>query len=84
MCGVHFPIFCLESVEVLDSINFLVLPSALLLYLENMKQIILFETTMPSTLIFGMQNHLTKYVSTNFIQFGAKGLLSGPACELGL
>ena len=66
------------SVEVLDCIDFWVLPSALLLYWENIKQTILCETTMPSTLIFGMQHHLTKYASTNFIQFGAQGLLSGP------
>ena len=82
MCGIHFPILCLEPVEALDCIDFWVLPSALLLYWENIKQIILSETTMPSTLIFGMQHHLTKYASTNFIQFGAQGRLSGPACEL--
>ena len=80
VCGVHFPILCLESVEVLDCVDFWVLPSGL--YQENIKQIILSETTMPSTLVFGMQHHLTKYASTNFIQFGAQGLLSGPTCEL--
>ena len=59
-----------------------VYPLLYFLYWKNIKQIILSETTMPSTLVFGMQHHLTKYASTNFIQFGAQGLLSGPACEL--
>ena len=59
LCGVHFPILCLESVEVLDCIDFWVLPSALLLYWENIKQTVLSETTMPSTSIFGEQHHLT-------------------------
>ena len=36
------------------------LPSALLLYLENIEQIFLSERTMPSTLIFGMQHHLVR------------------------
>ena len=71
VCGVHFPILCLESVEGHDCIDFWVSPSTLLLYWENIKQTILSETTMPSTLILGMQHHLTKYASTNFIQFGA-------------
>ena len=48
--------------------------------LENIKQIFLSETTMPSTLLFGMQHRLV--ASTNFIQFRAQGILSGPACEL--
>ena len=73
-------VFSCVSVEVLDCIEFWVLPSALLLYLKNIKQIFLSETTMYNTLIFGMQHHL--YASTNFIQFGTEGLLSGPACEL--
>ena len=63
-----FPYCVSLSVEVLDSIDFWVLPSALLLYSENIKQTILPETTMPSTSIFGKQHHLTKYASTNFIQ----------------
>ena len=78
LCGVHFPILCLESVEVLDCIDFWVLPPALLLYREKIIQIILSETTMSSTLIFGMQHHLTKYASTNFIPLGAQGLFSEP------
>ena len=65
---------------VLDCIDFWALPSALLLYWEIIKRTFLSETTMPSTLIFGLQHHLVP--STNFIQFGAQGLLSGPTCEL--
>ena len=68
-----FPCCVSLSVEVLDCIDFWVLPSALLLYWENIKQTILSETTMPSTSIFGQQHHLTKYASANFIQFGAQG-----------
>ena len=82
LCVVFTIPYCVESVEVLDCIDFWVLPPALLLYWENIKQIILSETTMPSTLIFGIQHHLTKYASTNFILFGAQGLLRGPSCEL--
>ena len=83
LCVVFTYPYCVSlSVEVLDCIDFWGLPSALLLYWENIIQTILSETTMPSTLIFGMQHHLTKYASTNFIQFGAQGLLSGSACEL--
>ena len=37
--------------------RFLVLPFALLLCWENIKQIFLSETTMPSTLLFGMQHY---------------------------
>ena len=83
LCVVFTFPYCVSLlVEVLDCIDFWVLPSALLLYWVNLKQIILSVTTMPSTLIFGMQHHLTKYASTNFIQFGTQGLLSGSACEL--
>ena len=83
LCVVFTFLYCVSlSVEVLDCIDFWVLPSALLLYWENIKQTILSETTMPSTSIFGKQHHLTKYASTNFIQLGAQGLLSGSACEL--
>ena len=77
-----FPYCVSLSVEVLDCVDFWVLPSALLLYWENIKQTILSETTMPGISIFGKQQHLTKYASTNFIQFGAQGLSSGSACEL--
>ena len=56
----HFPIWFLGSVVVLDCIDFWVLPSALLLYWENIKQIFTSETTMPSSLIFGKQHHLAR------------------------
>ena len=55
----HFPIWFLGSVVVPDCINFWVWPSALLLYRENIKQIFISETTMPSTL-FGKQHHLVR------------------------
>ena len=45
---------------VLNCIDFWVLLSALLSYWENIKQIFLSETTMPSALIFGMQHHLVR------------------------
>ena len=56
----HCSLLCLGLVKVLDCIDFLVLPSALHLYWENIKQILSSETTMPSTLIFGMQHHLVR------------------------
>ena len=62
----HFPIWCLGSVVVLDCINFWFLPSALLLYRKN-KPIFLSGTTMPSTLIFGMQHHLVRLYPLNSI-----------------
>ena len=65
---------------VLNCIDFWVLLSALLLYWENIKQIFLSETTMPSALIFGMQHHLVRVYQ--FYSFLAHGLLSGTACEL--
>ena len=54
-------------------IDLWVLPSALLLYRKNIKQIFVSETTMPSSLIFGMQHHLVI-----FIQFGAQALSVDP------
>ena len=69
----HFPIWFLGSIVVLDCVDFWVLPSALLFYRKNIKQIFVSETTMPSTLIFGMQHHLVI-----LIQFGAQGLSVDP------
>ena len=56
----RFPIWFLGSVVVLDCNDFWILPSALLLYRENINEIFLSGTTIPSTLIFGMQYHLVR------------------------
>ena len=61
-CICHFPIWCLGSVVVgylIDCINFWVCP-LLYFYIGETNQIFLSETTMPSTLIFGMQHHLVR------------------------
>ena len=54
--------------------------SLIYFYIGKTNQIFLSETTMPSTLIFGMQHHVVRLYQ--FYLIWSKGLLSEPACEL--